>query len=805
MSQPTALGGERPSRECEWKRPLRLGLLMWSMLCCLLVAEPAMGQVALPEQLLRHTNFIAGDLTGHPCLAASGSRLVMFSLGARAGRVFAGAVFSADQGERWEEAPELSNPLPAGVIGTPLAVSLSAERVTRVALSDGPLLSANATGFTPFAWSIPTVAVSEAGGSFLGYDLHSVSGSTVSGQVYVSTTEGRSDPDYSSTVLFTRSIDGGLAWGLPLQLSSPYSKGSSLVVGPDDVVHVAWADYSLGAAMVTRSLDHGSSFEPPVVAAPMLDDLMLTPLGWLKDNSPPRRYPWFKLFVPGAPNFPALAVDRSAGPTRGTLYLTWADHLDGVEGSATQTLFETQPNETPETAQPLPLDCDVFGAVSDVHTPTDPIDYYSFVLGEGESVWLDGKAFGESIGCTLFMSQADGSLERTGFFRLLRPLDIPDLGRPKPLIFTAPRTGRYVLEVPTAFNGTGYQLKLRRYTPLPGSVARDMRDIVLICSTDGGQTWSSKVRVNHDGPGHDQSMPNVAVDERGVVYVAWYDRRDAAYGDSVNAYAAVSRDGGRTFGPDLRLSSRSSAWVGVEGTYFPIRPGFLVGDRIAIAAGDAYGMVAWTDFRRWPEGSEIYGARIVDIPTAVEAVSDLSAEPGAGGVTLSWTVNDPRAVSGLRVYRAIEGGEESMVSGADLAPARAGRQEYLDAATEPDRSYTYRLEVLGATGGRWLGPVTVRTPERIAALAWRAAWPNPFARRTSVRLAVPRAATGAVRVFDVQGKEVRTLAAGVFQPGERTIEWDGRDASGSLAAAGLYFVSAQVGGESARVRVARVP
>jgi hypothetical protein len=174
-------------------------------------------------------------------------------------------------------------------------------------------------------------------------------------------------------------------------------------------------------------------------------------------------------------------------------------------------------------------------------------------------------------------------------------------------------------------------------------------------------------------------------------------------------------------------------------------------------------------------------------------------------VTLSWTVNDARAESALRVHRATEGGEEAVVSGADLAPTREGRQEYVDAATEPGRTYAYRLEVMSATGSRWLGPVTVRTPARITSLAWRAAWPNPFARRTSVRLAVPRAATGAVRVFDIQGKEVRTLAEGVFQPGERTIEWDGRDASGGLTAAGLYFVSAQVGGESARVRVARVP
>lgn len=779
-----------PGRAC-WRR-----ILLLSVVFSLPHASGA--ETVLPEQLLPSST----ALPGTPTLAGAGSRLVLSCLGSNTPGVSIGTSRSASGGAFWERDPDIAG----GGVGTPAAVFLGHDGTTHLIADAGPLMYFTAPDAVSVRWSTPTNAINyPTENAFIGFELHAVSGDTGAQAVFVCTTEGTEDADYSSTVIFARSTDAGTVWDPPLRLSSPYSKGSSMVVGPDGVVHVAWADYSEGAAMVSRSSDNGVSFVVPSRASIMLDNLSVVPLGWRKGLVPSRHYPWFKLFVPGAPNFPALAVDRSSGPSRGTLYLTWADHLDGVEGAATQTLFETQPNETPETAQPLPLDCDVFGSVSDVHTPTDPIDYYSFVLSEGESVWLDGKAFGESIGCTLFMSKADGSLERTGFYRLLRPLDIPDLGRPKPLIFTAPRTGRYVLEVPTVFNGTGYQLKLRRYTPLPGSVAQDMRDIVLIRSTDGGQTWSSKVRVNHDGPGHDQSMPNVAVDERGVVYVAWYDRRDAAYGDSVNAYAAVSRDGGLTFGPDMRLSSRSSAWVGVEHTDAPLIPGELVGDRIAIAAGDAYGMVAWADFRRWPEGSDIYGARIVDIPTAVEAVSDLRAEPGAAGVTLSWTVNDARAVSGLRVHRATEGDEEAVVSGADLAPTREGRQEYVDAATEPGRTYAYRLEVMSATGSRWLGPVTVRTPARITSLAWRAAWPNPFARRTSVRLAVPRAATGAVRVFDIQGKEVRTLAEGVFQPGERTIEWDGRDASGGLTAAGLYFVSAQVGGESARVRVARVP
>jgi hypothetical protein len=376
------------------------------------------------------------------------------------------------------------------------------------------------------------------------------------------------------------------------------------------------------------------------------------------------------------------------------------------------------------------------------------------------------------------------------------------------VIYTLPRTGRYFLELLSqGTSAVSYTVQLRTYIPTPTSVARDMRDIVLVRSTDGGTTWSAKQRVNHDPAGTDQAMPNVAVDAHGQVYVAWYDRRDSAEGDSVQAYASVSVNGGQSFGQDLRLSRRASSWTGAlfDPGLRDIAPGSLVGDRIALAAGDDFGLAAWADFRDWPTRSDVYAARIVGVPTGVSAVSDLTADPVEGGVRLDWHVNDPRAVSGLRLFRAAEDGLEAPLGDSEILPAREGAFDYLDATAEPGRTYAYRLQF--RSGGRtdWLGPVTVQTPGRITTLAWRAAWPNPFARRTAVKLAVPRVSEGSVRVYDVQGKEVRTLAAGRFEPGERTIEWDGRDASGGMAAPGLYFVAAQVGGESARLRLARVP
>jgi hypothetical protein len=429
--------------------------------------------------------------------------------------------------------------------------------------------------------------------------------------------------------------------------------------------------------------------------------------------------------------------------------------------------------------------------------------YFAFDGTAGQTVWIDGSAPYE-YPYSLFWEMPDGS--RVFSHAAYLTSQSPGFGRTAPIILSLPRTGRYYLRLdPPVGASLSYAFRVRTYAPTAGSVSRDMRDIVLVRSTDGGQTWSGKVRVNHDPPGADQHQPNVAVDDQGNVYVAWYDRRGIATGDSVHAYASVSVDGGLGFGPDLKLSSQPSGWRGVAEPQFELLPGELIGDRIAIAAGDGFAIVAWTDLRNWPARSDIYAARITDVPTATTAVSDLNAVAVAGGVRVSWYVNDPRGASGLRVHRSEGDGEESPVGDEIATTSQPARLELLDTSAEPGRTYAYRLEIRSGTRVEWLGPVSLSLPARVTALACRVSGPNPFARGTTVTLAVPRATAGAVRVYDVQGKSVRTLAEGWFEPGERSLAWDGRDAAGTEAAPGIYFVSAEVGGEHARIRLARVP
>jgi subtilisin family serine protease len=83
--------------------------------------------------------------------------------------------------------------------------------------------------------------------------------------------------------------------------------------------------------------------------------------------------------------------------------------------------------------------------------------------------------------------------------------------------------------------------------------------------------------------------------------------------------------------------------------------------------------------------------------------------------------------------------------------------------------------------------------------------PNPFASSTSIRFMLPATATVDLRIFDVAGRLIRTLASGERrEAGLQQIRWDGRDAGGSRVASGVYFYRVDALDQSVTERVVRV-
>jgi hypothetical protein len=69
-----------------------------------------------------------------------------------------------------------------------------------------------------------------------------------------------------------------------------------------------------------------------------------------------------------------------------------------------------------------------------------------------------------------------------------------------------------------------------------------------------------------------------------------------------------------------------------------------------------------------------------------------------------------------------------------------------------------------------------------------AARPNPFNPSTMIRFDLPATGWVTLHIYDVTGRQVRTLVAGELPPGRHQAFWDGRSNRGQSVASGTYLV-----------------
>jgi len=85
-----------------------------------------------------------------------------------------------------------------------------------------------------------------------------------------------------------------------------------------------------------------------------------------------------------------------------------------------------------------------------------------------------------------------------------------------------------------------------------------------------------------------------------------------------------------------------------------------------------------------------------------------------------------------------------------------------------------------------------------------AATPNPFRSDVALRFAVPHDTPVDVGVYDVGGRLIRHLGGSVMSAGDQELHWDGRDDSGALADAGVFFVRVRASDYQATAKVLRM-
>jgi hypothetical protein len=165
------------------------------------------------------------------------------------------------------------------------------------------------------------------------------------------------------------------------------------------------------------------------------------------------------------------------------------------------------------------------------------------------------------------------------------------------------------------------------------------------------------------------------------------------------------------------------------------------------------------------------------------------------GVSLKWHTVFELETDGFHVLRSDdrESGYERVTTAVipSQGDVNGSSYEFQDETVRPNRTYFYRLEQAARNGeGQVFGPFEV---------FYRASFelgqnsPNPFNPSTRIRFTVPEDAKVSLVVYDVAGREVRTLVTGSRSANHYEIEWDGKDNRGEAVSSGVYFYRLQAG------------
>ncbi len=299
--------------------------------------------------------------------------------------------------------------------------------------------------------------------------------------------------------------------------------------------------------------------------------------------------------------------------------------------------------------------------------------------------------------------------------------------------------------------------------------------------------------VNQDGDGsyNGVSYAQAYIDglnQNGYLFDQWdatanHGGSGPGYGDEVG-YDAIVWETGWLTGGLLSASETASLqeYLDGGGRLFLDSIGYLNSTGPSAFTQNYLGISSWT------------------LDTGAQTESGISGDPITNGMTLplSWPVPQANKVdtvvpaSTASTILQNEVGNSNAIRNAYGTSARivfstVPQSVYSSSAPNPNNNKTLVGNIMA-----WILTTNiVGVPGSLAANnSMLLVNPNPLHQTTqlSYRL-TPKAATSPVSLVlvDPAGRTVRTLASGPTVPGLRTITWDGKDESGRLAPAGIYF------------------
>lgn len=193
-----------------------------------------------------------------------------------------------------------------------------------------------------------------------------------------------------------------------------------------------------------------------------------------------------------------------------------------------------------------------------------------------------------------------------------------------------------------------------------------------------------------------------------------------------------------------------------------------------------------------------YGSGRIDVYAALQYLKThigvelkyFRAAPLRDRVRLSWDAAGEFA--GFNVYR--EGGTSNSLARVKLNKVLIkGRSPFSfdDEAVESGVTYNYWLEAVDAGGkAKVFGPASAKPGATSPyAFALAAPYPNPACEKVNISYSLPTGVTGNfdITVYDLAGRQVKTLVSGAAAAGNFNLVWDLTDDQGRTVAPGVYI------------------
>lgn len=179
-------------------------------------------------------------------------------------------------------------------------------------------------------------------------------------------------------------------------------------------------------------------------------------------------------------------------------------------------------------------------------------------------------------------------------------------------------------------------------------------------------------------------------------------------------------------------------------------------------------------------------------------VLDFDVRAKSDSLLVSWESSPSSERTAWRVLRAPkdDGLPGEYVKLAEMSQEISGRYSYEDKEIEGGETYYYVVQEVMTDGSAVeYGPKIVTAPRAsaspVSVTKILNAYPNPFSSSINVPIQIGEDAGDigyTVKVFDLSGKVVRTLASDYAQPGEYSVEWNAEDDGGNAVADGIYVI-----------------